>query len=111
MIPKSVNTIQEMIVSDYFENIDINKYVINGNVVHLTFRGQAKREIPNNVIILSGIPQNAVTDVCLFTLSTDKYASVDKEIKWSYFSNTALKIGGTTSAGKWVHISCTYIKA
>ncbi len=111
MIPKNINQIQEMIVSDYFENIDMNNYVINGNVVHLTFRGQAKSEIPDNVIILSGIPRNAVEDVYLFISSTDRYPGVGGEIRWGYFSETTLKISGTTSAGKWVHISCTYIKA
>lgn len=110
MKPKSVNKILTMQVSDKFSTIDLNNYVISGNVVHLTFRGKLKEVVPNDTVLLSGIPLAAISCTFSFLTSLDNYG-VNSTVRWGYLKNGVSLSTGAIAKDTWVHISYTYIKA
>lgn len=110
MVPKSVNKISTMTVSNKFSKIDLNTYVISGNVVHLTFRGKLKEAILNDEVILSKIPLAAISDTFSFLTSPDNYGA-NSTVRWGYLKNGVSLATGAIAKDTWVHISYTYIKA
>ena len=94
----------------YFSTIDVNNVSKVGNLVQVTFRGLAGKDIPNNTGILRLPYGIAVQGMCLKVGIGQQYTY--EEMRWGYANistNNEIRIGGDVSTGRWIHIDFVYI--
>lgn len=109
-IENAINNIQisEATPSSSFEQIEVNKVIINNKMVEVNFRGYLTSEIANNTPILSNIPEPVIGSNYTNTIYIGGEYDA-QTVKWVYISAGELR-GDYLPANTWVHISFSYIK-
>lgn len=90
----------------YFSTIDINKVYKKGNIVDVRFRGLISTNIPNNTTFLT-LPYRTNSDFFRIAYLGTEYTADTPH--WVYAHDNRNLRGGSVTAGKWLHVSFTYI--
>ena len=90
----------------YFSTIDVNKVYKKGNIVDVRFRGLISTNIPNNTTFLI-LPHRTNNDFFRVAYLGTEYTADTPY--WVYAQDNRNLRGGSATAGKWLHVSFTYI--
>lgn len=90
----------------YFSTIDVNKVYKKGNIVDFRFRGLISTNIPNNTTFLT-LPHRTNSDFFKIAYLGTEYTADTPY--WVYAQDNRNLRGGSATAGKWLHVSFTYI--
>lgn len=95
-----------VIPSEYISTVDVNCVKINNNVVEVTFRGYVATTIPGNTAVITGliVPEPGITIMS----GIGQQYGIEAPI-WQYIQSEPSVRGESIPAGKWIHISFTYI--
>ena len=109
-IENAINNIQisEDTPSSRFEQIEVNKVIINNKMVEVNFKGHLTSEITNNTAMLANIPEAIMGSRYTTTIYIGGRYDI-QTAKWAYITNNQLR-GDYLPANTWVHISFSYIK-
>lgn len=93
--------------STYFDEVDLNTVVRNGNVCRVDFRAKPIADIPDNTAFLS-LPYNPAYSMTMMLGVGERYTI--NSVKWIYATSDSKNIkGGAISKSQYIHIGFTYI--
>lgn len=97
------------LTSGYFDTIDINQIYRTGKIAMVTFRGQAKINIPNDATI-GTLPYYCKGNVIISISTAGRYNVGDYKFAYMVNGNNYIKCNAIEQ-GKWVQFTTMYMVA